>query len=44
MIILDHHDAQIAAIVRLRGAKLATRDVGDFSDCGIDLIDPWNQP
>jgi toxin FitB len=35
-------DAQIAAIVRSRGARLATRNVRDFIDCGIIVIDPWN--
>lgn len=39
---INYADAQIAAITRLRGAKLATRNVADFKDCGIDLIDPWN--
>lgn len=34
-------DAQIAAIVRSRGARLATRNVRDFADCGITVIDPW---
>lgn len=34
-------DAQIAAIVREHGAKLATRNAGDFRDCGIEVIDPW---
>jgi predicted nucleic acid-binding protein len=34
-------DAQIAAIARSRGAVVATRNVADFSDCGIDVIDPW---
>ena len=34
-------DAQIAAIARSHGAAVATRNVGDFSDCGIDVIDPW---
>jgi hypothetical protein len=34
-------DAQIAAIARSRGAAVATRDVGDFEDCGVTLIDPW---
>ena len=34
-------DAQIAAIVRSRGARLATRNVRDFADCGIVVVDPW---
>jgi predicted nucleic acid-binding protein len=34
-------DAQIAAIVRSRGGRLATRNVDDFEGCGIDLVDPW---
>ncbi len=34
-------DAQIAAIVRSRGARLATRNVRDFQDCGIEIVDPW---
>jgi predicted nucleic acid-binding protein len=41
---IGHADAQIAAIARARGAKLATRNVADFSDCGIDLVNPWNGP
>lgn len=35
-------DAQIAAIARSRGAAVATRDVADFRDCGIEVIDPWS--
>ena len=35
------HDAQIAAIARSRGMSVATRDVADFADCGVVLIDPW---
>jgi hypothetical protein len=35
-------DAQIAAIVRSRGARLATRNVRDFADCGITVVNPWN--
>ncbi|MCP5431679.1 MAG: type II toxin-antitoxin system VapC family toxin [Alphaproteobacteria bacterium] len=35
-------DAQIAAIARSRGARLATRNIADFEGCGIELIDPWN--
>lgn len=34
-------DAQIAAIARSRGARVATRNIADFGDCGVDLIDPW---
>jgi len=38
---ISHADAQIAAIAQVRGAKLATRNVADFQDCGLDRIDPW---
>ncbi|MBZ5658401.1 MAG: type II toxin-antitoxin system VapC family toxin [Acidobacteriia bacterium] len=38
---ISHADAQIAAIARVRRAKLATRNVADFADCGLDVIDPW---
>ncbi len=34
-------DAQIAAICSATGASIATRDVTDFADCGLDLINPW---
>jgi predicted nucleic acid-binding protein len=34
-------DAQIAAIVQSRGAKIATRNVRDFEDCGIEIVNPW---
>lgn len=34
-------DAQIAAIARSRGAHVATRNVGDFEDCGLRILDPW---
>ncbi len=37
-------DAQIAAVVRSRGARLATRNVRDFADCGIVVVDPWSEP
>ena len=33
--------AQIAAICRAAEATLATRDTGDFSGTGIELINPW---
>lgn len=34
-------DAQIAAIVRSRGAALATRNIQDFDGCGVEVINPW---
>lgn len=34
-------DAQIAAICHTRQATLATRNTKDFTDTGIELIDPW---
>lgn len=36
-------DAQIAAIVRSRGARLATRNVRDFAECGITVVNPWSE-
>lgn len=39
---ISHADAQIAAIAQVRRAKLATRNVDDFEDCGLDVVDPWN--
>jgi predicted nucleic acid-binding protein len=38
---ISHADAQIAAIAQARGAKLATRNVADFEDCGVAAVDPW---
>lgn len=37
-------DAQIAAICLVRNAVLATRNVRDFLDTGIEIIDPWDPP
>ncbi|MGH9605167.1 MAG: type II toxin-antitoxin system VapC family toxin [Terracidiphilus sp.] len=34
-------DAQIAAIARVHGATLATRDTGDFAFCDLKLVNPW---
>ena len=34
-------DAQIAAIARVHGALLATRNTSDFEDCGVRLVNPW---
>ncbi len=34
-------DGQIAAIARAQGAAVATRNIHDFIECGIELIDPF---
>ena len=34
-------DALIAAICRAHGAALATRNVKDFVETGIEIVDPW---
>ena len=34
-------DAQIAAVARVHGALLATRNTADFEGCGIRLVNPW---
>jgi predicted nucleic acid-binding protein len=39
---VDQSDAMIAGITRAHGATLATRNVRDFEDCGIPLVDPWH--
>ena len=41
---ISHADAQIAAIARVQDAKLATRNVLDFQDCGLQVVDPWASP
>ncbi|MDH5675380.1 MAG: type II toxin-antitoxin system VapC family toxin [Myxococcales bacterium] len=38
---ISHFDAQIAAIARRNRASVATRNVNDFVDCGVDIVDPW---
>jgi predicted nucleic acid-binding protein len=39
---ISQADAQIAAIAQVRRAGLATRNVEDFADCGVDVLDPWS--
>ncbi len=34
-------DAQIAAICRVSGSELATRNTKDFENTGLALINPW---
>ena len=38
---ISNFDAQIAAIARCSGMALATRNVKDFADCELLLINPW---
>jgi predicted nucleic acid-binding protein len=40
---IGEFDAQIAAIAASRGASVATRNVGDFTDCGIAVTSPWEK-
>lgn len=35
-------DCQIAAIARSCGMAVATRNIRDFEDMGIEILDPWN--
>ena len=34
-------DGQIAAIARAQNAAVATRNLSDFSNCGLELINPF---
>ncbi|MDR1450024.1 MAG: type II toxin-antitoxin system VapC family toxin [Propionibacteriaceae bacterium] len=34
-------DAQIAAIAKVAGAIVATRDTDDFLDCGVAVVNPY---
>lgn len=34
-------DAQIGAIARSRGMAVATRNIRDFQNTGVDVFDPW---
>lgn len=40
---ISQFDCQIAAIARSHGAAVATRNIGDFQGCRVELIDPWHQ-
>jgi len=41
---IEGFDALIAAIAMGAGAAVATRDVGGFGDCGLEIINPWAAP
>lgn len=34
-------DGMIAAIARINGGRLATRNLKDFETTGLELISPW---
>jgi predicted nucleic acid-binding protein len=38
---MSEMDAEIAAIVRIHGATLATRNPYVFEGCGVRLVNPW---
>jgi predicted nucleic acid-binding protein len=38
---ISQFDAQIAAIARSHGARLATRNVADFEAVGVAILNPW---
>ena len=38
---ISEFDAQIAAIASSHGAAVATRNIGDFINCGVKVISPW---
>lgn len=35
------NDLMIAAIARVHGATVATRNIADFAGCGVVLVNPW---
>ena len=40
---ISQFDTQIAAIAHCRGATIATRNVTDFENCGVVLVNPWDE-
>ena len=38
---MSNFDGQIAAIARSKGFGVATRNVGDFEECGVLIINPF---
>ena len=39
---MSPQDGMIAAIARVNGGKLATRNLDDFKTTGLELISPWD--
>ena len=40
---ISEADARIAAICYAREAAIATRNVADFENCGISIVNPWQE-
>ena len=40
--VVGQSDTQIAAIALARNMAVATRNVRHFTDCGVELINPWS--
>lgn len=38
---MSDFDTQIAAIARVHGAAVATRDTAGFEGCGVKVVNPW---
>lgn len=38
---ISTEDAMIAAIAKVHGATVVTRDEGGFAGCGVTVINPW---
>jgi toxin FitB len=38
---LATEDGMIAAVAKVQGATVVTRDVSGFTGCGVSLINPW---
>jgi toxin FitB len=38
---ISQFDAVIASVCRSRNAAIATRNVSDFEDCGLRIVNPW---
>lgn len=38
---ISQFDAQIAAIARAARAAVSTRNVSDYDDCGVKVVNPW---
>ena len=38
---ISHFDSQIAAIARVHGATVSTRNTDDFAGCDVRIVNPW---